>query len=81
MKKYQFTIGVAEDGNITQYYQFNNALDAINTYNTFIDYGNAKEARIIVLTEPNGQIHKKMYRNYRTHMTVIKRESYSITVN
>jgi hypothetical protein len=80
MNNYKFTIAVAEDNNLTQYYQFNNALDAINTYNTFIDYGNAKEARTIVLTEPNGEIHKKIFRAERKSVTVIKRESYSITV-
>ena len=81
MNNYKFSIAVAEDNNPTQYFQFSNALDAINSYNSFNDYGNAKEIRTIVLTEPNGQIHQKMFRPKRALTTVIKRESYSITVN
>ncbi len=80
MTNYKFSIAVAEDNNLTQYYRFNNALDAVNTYNSFVDYGNAKEARTIVLTEPNGQMHQKIFKAKPTRMTVIKRESYLITV-
>jgi len=77
---YKFSIAVAEDNNQTQYYQYNNALDAVNAYNSFNDYGMAKEVRTIVLREPNGQIHQKMFRPKRALTTIIKRESYSITV-
>ena len=80
MTNYKFSIAVAEDSNTTQYYQYSNAIDAVNAYNSFNDYGTAKEIRTIVLSEPNGQIHQKMFRPPRTLTTVIKRESYSITV-
>lgn len=80
MNNYKFSIAVAEDNNQTQYFQFSNALDAINAYNSFNDYGNAKEVRTIVLTEPNGQMHQKMFRAQRVLTTTIKRETYSITV-
>jgi hypothetical protein len=80
MNNYKFIIAVVEDNSPTQYFQFSNALDAVNSYNSFNDYGNAKEVRTIVLTEPNGQIHQKMFRAKRTLATVIKRESYLITV-
>lgn len=81
MNNYKFSIAVADDSSQTQYFQFSNAIDAVNSYNSFIDYGNAKEARTVVLTEPNGQMHQKTFRVKPTRMTVIKRESYLITVN
>jgi len=77
---YRFSIAVAEDSNPTEYYQYSNALDAVNAYNSFNDYGTAREVRTIVLSEPNGQIHQKMFKPKRVLTTVIKRESYSITV-
>jgi hypothetical protein len=80
MTDYKFTIAVAEDNDQTQYYRYSNALDAVNVYNSFKDYGLAKYARTVVLTEPNGQTHMKLLRPSRADLTVIKRESVTITV-
>ena len=80
MSDYTFSIAVAEDNEKTEYYRYGNAIDAVNAYNSFNDYGTAREVRTIVLREPNGQLHQKMFRPPRRLTTVIKRESYSITV-
>ena len=77
---YKFTIAVAEDDDNTKYYQYSNAIDAVDTYNSFKDYGLAKYARTVILTEPNGQTHMKLLRPSRADLTVIKRESVTITV-
>lgn len=80
MTNYKFSIAVAEDNDQTQYYQYSNAIDAVNVYNSFKDYGLAKYARTVILTEPNGQTHMKLLRPTRADLTVIKRESVTVTV-
>jgi len=41
--------------------RYSNALDAVNVYNTFIDYGDAKEYRTVNLSEPSGKLHTKIF--------------------
>ena len=44
--------------------RYDNALEAVNVYNSFIDYGFAHQYRTINLSEPNGKMHTKIfYRN------------------
>jgi hypothetical protein len=44
--------------------RYSNALDAVNVYNSFIDYGFANEYRTVNLAEPSGKLHTKiLYRN------------------
>jgi hypothetical protein len=44
--------------------RYENALDAVNVFNSFIDYGDAQEYRTVNLSEPSGKMHTKtFYRN------------------
>ena len=44
--------------------RFDNALEAVNCFNTFVDHGFADEYRTVNLSEPNGKMHTKiLYRN------------------
>ena len=44
--------------------RFDNALEAVNCYNKFIDHGFANEYSTINLSEPNGKMFTKiLYRN------------------
>ena len=44
--------------------RFDNALEAVNSFNTFTDHGFANEYRTVNLSEPNGKLHTKiLYRN------------------
>ena len=59
MSDYLFTISVLDDNSyiVTSY---DNALDAITEYNKYIDHGNA-HIRRVVLNEPNGNQHSKIF--------------------
>lgn len=41
--------------------RYDNALDAVDVFNKFIDYGDAKEYRTINLSEPSGKMHTKIF--------------------
>jgi hypothetical protein len=41
--------------------RYANALDAVNVFNSFIDYGDAKEYRTVNLSEPSGKMHTKTF--------------------
>ena len=41
--------------------RYSNALDAVNVFNSFIDYGDAKEYRTVNLSEPSGKLHTKIF--------------------
>jgi hypothetical protein len=44
--------------------RYANALDAVNVFNSFVDYGDAQEYRTVNLSEPSGKMHTKtFYRN------------------
>jgi hypothetical protein len=44
--------------------RFDNALDAVDTYNKFVDWGLANEYSTVNLSEPSGKMHTKVfYRN------------------
>ena len=61
MKDYYFTITIKEDDELSKTLVYTSALEAFNTYNRFTDYGLAKWSRTIVLREPNGTIHTKLF--------------------
>lgn len=50
--------------------RYSNALDAVNVFNSFIDYGDANEYRVVNLSEPSGKMHTKTF--YRNGKVVIK---------
>ncbi len=64
--EYEYSVTSTNDGEATPSYvgRFDNALEAVNIYNTFKDYGFAQEYRTVNLSEPNGKMHTKiLYRN------------------
>jgi hypothetical protein len=54
---------VIEDGAVTYSKRYDNALDAVNAYNRFVDHGTCRIWREIVLLEPNDKAHAKVF-NY-----------------
>jgi hypothetical protein len=50
--------------------EFDNALDAVNSYRSFIDWGFANEYSTVNLSEPSGKMHTKTL--YRTGMVSVK---------
>lgn len=61
MENYYFTITIKEDDAPSFTLSYTSALEAVNAYNRFTDYGMAKWTRSIVLREPNGTIHTKLF--------------------
>jgi hypothetical protein len=41
--------------------RYDNALDAVDIFNKFIDYGDANQYRTINLSEPSGKMHTKVF--------------------
>lgn len=58
---YEYMLQVVEDGSVTYSRRFNNAIDAVNNYNRFVDHGMCRMWREIVLAEPNGKAHSKVF--------------------
>jgi hypothetical protein len=42
---------------------YNNALEAVNAYNKFMDHGTCVHERVVNLVEPNGKFHSKIFLN------------------
>jgi hypothetical protein len=59
--KYEFLVQVTEDGSISFSQKYTSAVDAVRAYDSFRDYGTCKYWREIVLVEPNGKGHGKMF--------------------
>lgn len=57
-----YSVVVVTDGKKEWAGKFDNALEAVNCYNSFVDHGFCLDQRIITLVEPNGKIHTKMFR-------------------
>ena len=57
-----FSVIVLTDGKKEWAHNFDNALDAVNCYNSFIDYGFCLDERVVTLVEPNGKLHTKTYK-------------------
>ena len=58
---YEFMLQVVEDGAVTYSRRFDNAVDAVNSYNRFVDHGTCRMWREIVLLEPSGKAHSKVF--------------------
>jgi hypothetical protein len=56
-----YQLQVIEDGSVTYSTVYNNAVDAVNSYNRFVDHGMCRMWREIVLLEPNGLAHAKTF--------------------
>lgn len=61
MEDYVFQVQIIEDGSCTWTKSFNNAVEAVNTYNSIKDYGFARNTREAMLIEPNGKVHEKAF--------------------
>lgn len=44
-----------------QYFEYNNAVDAVHAFDRFVDIGDAKERRVVWLIEANETVHKKEF--------------------
>lgn len=69
---YEYMIQVVEDGAVTWSRRFDNAVDAVHTYDRFIDCGYAKLQREIVLVEPNGKGHAKVFEGPHSRALQVK---------
>jgi len=66
-----YRITCAYDGKPSHFaIEFDNALDAVNSYRSFTDWGMANEFSTVNLSEPNGKMHTKNF--YRTGMVTTK---------
>ena len=61
MEDYIFQVFVSVDGSVTYTKQFNSALEAVKVYDSCVDHGFARFEREIVLVEPNGKTHTKIF--------------------
>jgi hypothetical protein len=64
--EYEYSVTSTNDSdmNTTWIGRYDNALEAVNCFNTFVDHGFADEYRTVNLSEPNGKMHTKiLYRN------------------
>ena len=70
-KDYLYAVTCSYDGNAPKWVaRFDNALDAVNCYNSFTDWGFADEYSTINLSEPSGKMHTKNF--YRTGKVTTK---------
>ena len=51
--------------------RFDNALEAVTTFNNFIDWGFADEYSTVNLSEPNGKMHTRIF--YREGRRVVQK--------
>jgi hypothetical protein len=56
-----YAVIVITDGKQEWSKNYDNALDAVNSYNLFVDHGFCLSERVISLVEPNGKIHTKIF--------------------
>lgn len=57
----EYMIQVVEDGAVTFSRKYENAVEAVHAYDRFVDFGFAKWQREVVLVEPNGRGHSKVF--------------------
>ncbi len=72
MNEYLYSVTSTNDSDTNTLWvgRYSNALDAVNVFNSFIDYGDAKEYRVVNLSEPSGKMHTKTF--YKTGMVVTR---------
>lgn len=56
-----YTVIVLSDGEKEWAQNFDNAIDAVNCYNKFVDHGNSVKERVVSLVEPGGHFHSKVF--------------------
>ena len=61
IENYSFMLQVVTDGAVTFSQKYSNAVDAVSAYNKFVDHGTCRYQREIVLVEPNGKAHSKVF--------------------
>ena len=61
--EYIYSVTCTYDGDRSPHWtgRYDNALDAVDTYNKFVDYGLASEYSTVNLSEPNGKMHTKIF--------------------
>lgn len=57
----QFLLQIVTDGAVTWSKMYDCALDAVRAYEACVDHGFARYEREIVLVEPNGKVHNKLF--------------------
>jgi len=75
-KEYMLT--VSRDGEYPErsVYKYSNALDAVNGYNRYTDWGFARQYLTVSLYEPNGKIHTKILKRPPAGENIFIREQY-----
>jgi len=58
-----YTVVVITDGVKEWAQNYNNAVDAVNAYNKFVDHGTCVIERVISIVEPSGQFKSKIFLN------------------
>ena len=59
---YEYAVTVAYDGQAPHWtIRLYNALDAVNSYRSFTDWGFANEYATVNLSEPSGKMHTKIF--------------------
>ena len=63
MNEYLYSVTSTNDNDTAPKWvgRYDNALDAVSTYLSFIDHGFANEYRTVNLSEPNGKMHTKVF--------------------
>lgn len=63
MSEYLYAVTSTNDNERTPAWigRYDNALDAVDVFNKFNDYGDSKEYRTINLSEPSGKMHTKVF--------------------
>jgi hypothetical protein len=63
MKEYLYSVTCINDSERTPSWigRYENALDAVNAFNSFTDHGFALEYRTVNLSEPSGKMHTRTF--------------------
>lgn len=61
--EYLYSVTCTYDGDRSPHWtgRYDNALDAVNAFNKFVDYGLALEYSVVNLSEPSGKMHTKTF--------------------
>ena len=72
MNEYLYSVTCTNDSNAKADWigRYDNALDAVKVYLSFIDHGMALEYRTVNLSEPSGKMHTQVF--YRSGIVVGK---------
>lgn len=59
--EYIFLLQVITDGEVSFSKRYGNAVEAVMAFSKFVDHGTCRYQREVVLVEPNGQMHSKVF--------------------